>query len=251
MLLLLLLLLQDLPRHSAALRLAHLPIHAQTGRDHAAHIAHIAGDDDGGALAGQLRKGIDVLLGDAQAHGALGGSAPLVDATAHGVDAPGGGFGLEEDGLGLAVGAIDLLGAQGLGRQDDALLLALGDVDGALALALGVEDLGALRPLRCHLPVHGGHDGLGRVDVPDLVPQARHAPCLRRFVDRRRDVGVERGSLFQYVVEGQLADFAAHCGLGELRDGVLGVFNSIAVWGVRRDVSMKKRQTEYEERRKR
>lgn len=223
--------LDHLLGHGFRRGLANLAVDAQAGGDHAAEVADVARHHDGGALAGQLAERVDVLLGDGQADGALGGAAARLDRVGDGVDAGGRGLGLHEDGLGLTGGAVDLLGLQSLRGQDDALLLALGDVDGALALALGVEDLGALAALGRDLAVHGLDDGGGRVDVADLVPQARHAPGLRGLVDGRRDVGVERRALLEDVVERQLADLGTHRRLGELGYGVFGIFDSVAVRG--------------------
>ncbi|KAJ6437831.1 LOW QUALITY PROTEIN: ubiquitin-conjugating enzyme variant MMS2 [Purpureocillium lavendulum] len=209
-------------RHGLGLRLADLAVDAEARGDHAANVADVAGHDDGGALLGQLAKGVD-------AHGAARTLLAVEDALGDGVDALGRGAGLEQDGLGLTVGHVDALGAHGLGGEDDALLLTLGDVDGALALTLRVENLGALGALGRDLAVHGLDDGGGRVDVADLVPQTRDAPGLGGVVDGSGDVGVEGGTLLEDVVEGELADLGAHRRLRELRDGVLGVFDSHTV----------------------
>ncbi len=232
-------------RQRSRLRLLHLAVHAQRRRNHAANVAHIARHNDRRALLGQAPKRVDILLRHAQRHRTLrrrlattATAAAIAAAAADALAAKRARnsrhagrrrLGAPPNRLGLAVRAVHLLGAQRLRRQDDALLAALGNVDGALALALAVEDLGALAALGGHLPVHGGDDGLRRVDVAYLVAQAHDAPRARRLVDGLRDVGVERGALLEHVVERQLADFAAHGRLRQLRDGVLGVLDSIAI----------------------
>ncbi len=209
--------------------LVDLAIHRHRSGDHAPDIAHVTGHDHGRPFLCELPKRIDVFLRHAETHRSLSALLAVRDASRHGIDSGGGGLGFHEDGLSLTVGGIDLFGLQRFGSKDDALLAAFRDVDGTLSLTLRLENLGSLASLSRHLAVHRRHDALRGVNIPDLVPETDHPPGLRGFVDGLRDVGVERGPLFEHVVERELADLRAHRGLGQLRDGVLGIFDSIAV----------------------
>lgn len=72
------------------------------------------------------------------------------------------------------------------------------------------------------------NNGIGGMDVANLVAKAGHTPGLGGVVNSRGDVGVESGALLEDVVKRELADFGSHRGLGELGDSVLGIFNTVA-----------------------
>lgn len=76
--------------------------------------------------------------------------------------------------------------------------------------------------------MHGFDDAVRGVDVANLVAQAHNAPFAGGFVDGFGDVGVKGGALAQDVVEREAADFGAHGCLGELGNGVFGVFDAVA-----------------------
>ncbi len=152
----------------------------------------------------------------------------LVQAVGDGIDTFGRSGRSDKDGLCFSGRHVNLLAFQRLGSENDALFAAFGDVDGALSLSFALEYLGSLAPLRGDLSVHGFDDGIGSVDVSDLVAQADDAPVSCCFVDCFGDVGVQGCSFAEDVVEGQATDFAAHGRLGQLADGVLGVFHPVA-----------------------
>jgi len=109
--------------------------HVHRRGDHAAHVGE-GRHDHGVGLLGDVAELLLVLLGDALLHRLPAGRG---DGLGHLADALGGGGGDGQDGLGLAVGLVDLPLAGSLGLLDDLLLLALGAVDGGVALALGGE----------------------------------------------------------------------------------------------------------------
>ena len=70
-------------------------------------------------------------------------------------------------------------------------------------------------------------DRFGGVDIPDFVPQTFDAPVLGGFVYSLSNVNVQGCALLQHMVQRKLSNLGAHRGLGELRDGVFGILNSI------------------------
>ena len=145
-----------------------------------------------------------------------------------GIDALSRGASAHEYGFRFTGREVDLFGAEGFGGEDDGLFFPLGHVDGGLALAFALEDLRAFGALGGDLAVHGADDLVGGVDVADLVAEADDAPVSGGFVDGFGDVGVEGRAFAEDVVERQAADLAAHGRLGELGDGVFGVFDAVA-----------------------
>ena len=136
---------------------------------------------------------------------------------------------LETDGLSLTICFVDTFGAQRLGGQNNTLLLTLGDVDGTLSLTFGFENLSTLGSLGSDLSVHGLDNGARGVNISDLVTKAGNTPSFGGIIDGSGDVGVECSTFLQDMVKGQLTNLGSHSCLGELRDGIFGVLNSVAV----------------------
>ena len=221
------------PTHTRPpLPLTDLPIHRQRTRDHPTHIPDIPRHHHGGSLLRQPAKRINIFLRDAQPDRALRRVFPLLDRVADRFNPLGRRVRFQLDRLRLTARRVDLLPLQRLRRKNNTLLPSLSDIDRALPLPLGFQDLRAFAALGRDLSMHGGDDAVGRVDVADLVAETGHAPVLRGFVDGLGDVVVEVGAFFEDMVEGKLADFGAHGGLGELGDGVFGVFDAVAVVGL-------------------
>lgn len=65
------------------------------------------------------------------------------------------------------------------------------------------------------------------MDIPNFIPETFYAPVGSGLVEGLCDVDVEGRTLFQDLVEGELANFGAHGGLGELRDSVFGIFHAV------------------------
>lgn len=65
------------------------------------------------------------------------------------------------------------------------------------------------------------------MNVSDLVTETLNAPILRCLVNGLGDVNVQGSTFLEDMVETQLTDLGAHGGLGELRDGVLCVLNTV------------------------
>src|SRR5687768_3884937 len=217
------LVVHHLLRHCPCLCLTDLAINAKSCGDHAANVAHVAGNDDSGALLGQFGESIDVLLGDCEADGTAGTILALSDALAHGVDTLSCRSRLEENSLRLTICLIDPLRAHSLRRENHTLFLSFGNVDRASTLTFRLENFGALGSLCGDLTVHGLDNGSGRVDVADLVSQASDAPCFSGVVDGGGDVCIQGCALLENMIEGELADLGAHGGLRELRNGVFGI----------------------------
>lgn len=62
----------------------------------------------------------------------------------------------------------------------------------------------------------------------DFVTKASNAPCFGGFVDSFNDAQVQIFSFPENAVQGDLSKFRSHRRLGQLSDGKLGIFNSIA-----------------------
>ncbi|KAJ1944351.1 hypothetical protein FBU59_002623 [Linderina macrospora] len=131
------------------------------------------------------------------------------------------------DRLSLTKSQVDLLSLLSLRCQNLRLLGSLSDVDGSLARTLGFEDLSALAALGRHLRVHSLDDLGWRMDIANLVTQARNAPGFGRGIDGIDDVVVQRVALSQRRVQRHLADLRPHRRLCQLRNRELGISHAI------------------------
>src|SRR5205085_5753844 len=117
--------------------------------DYTREIREVAGNDQRGALLGQLAELAQVLLADTQLHGF--DSSALAERAADLAQALGGRGGHRENCRRLAVRLVDLLLLARLGSLDHALLVAFRLIDLGVSVALGGQHDGALLTLRAHL----------------------------------------------------------------------------------------------------
>ena len=66
------------------------------------------------------------------------------------------------------------------------------------------------------------------MNVSDFVTEADDAPVLCCLVDGLCYIGIQSSPLLEDVIECELADFGSHRRLGELRNRILGILNTVA-----------------------
>ena len=182
--------------------------------DHVCGVGGIRGQEHRVSLLGDLAELPEVKLGDPDPCGV--GAAGIDQLLADDREGFSRGSRSEHGGFRLR-----------LSLQHSLLLLTLRAVHRSLALSLGLQHRRPLATFRFGLHLHGHLDARGRDDVADLVTKALEAPVGGGFVDRVDDAVVEVVPLLERLVEGDLANLAAHRGLRELRDGVDRVLHAV------------------------
>ena len=112
-------------------------------------------------------------------------------------------------------------------QQDLLLSGALGGENPGLPLALGVEDGGALVTLSTHLLLHGLLDAVGRINGLDLHPVHANTPLAGRLVEHGAELGVDRLTGRERLLQIHGADQVTQRRDGELVDGLQVVGNLV------------------------
>ena len=93
------------------------------------------------------------------------------------------------------------------------MLFTFGLVDLGITNTFRGQDYGTLFTLGAHLFFHRAQHIVWRVDVLDFVAQYFDAPGIRRLVELRYHVRIDRSAFLERAIKSDLADFRTQGGL--------------------------------------